>query len=160
MSTSAVGSVPDDVAELHEREGVGDLEGVAGVFLDEEDGAAAVAQLDDGFDDGLGGERREAEGGFVGDEDGGRVGEGGCEAEHLLLTAGEQAGDLAAPLVEDGEPVVGLGAQVGVADLHDEVLLDGEPGEDAAGFGDEERRRRGRGGTVRAFVMSSPRRRT
>ena len=36
----------------------------------------------------------------------GRVGESGCEAEHLLLAAGEQAGDLAAPVGEDREALV------------------------------------------------------
>ena len=107
-----------------------------------------VAQLDDGFDDDLGGEGREAEGRLVGDEDGGRVGERGGEAEHLLLTARQQARGLAAPLAEDrgtgrrpGRAARGRGSGAR------EVLLDGEAGEDAAGLGDEEHAGPRRGGT-------------
>ena len=66
--------------------------------------AARVAQLEDRLHHRVGRERREAERGLVGDEHLRRVGERGREAEHLLLAAGEQAGDLLAPLREDREP--------------------------------------------------------
>ena len=97
-----------------------------------------VAEFEDGAHDLFGGEGREAEGGFVGDEHDGRVGEGGGEAEHLLLAAGEEPGFLLAALGEDREPFVGLVAQFVGAEEDGEVLLDGEAGEDAAGFGDEQ----------------------
>ena len=56
-----------------------------------------VAQLDDRLHHRVGGERREAERRLVGDEHLRRVGERGRQAQHLLLAAGEQAGDLLAP---------------------------------------------------------------
>ena len=79
------------------------LEGVAGVLLDEEHGGAGDADLADGVHDEFADEGCEPEGGLVGDEDLGRVHEGGDEAEHLLLAAGEQAGGLLAALAEDGK---------------------------------------------------------
>ena len=114
------------------------LQRVLRVLLDEEHGTAAVAQLEDGVHHRVGGERREAERRLVGDEHDGRVGEGGGEAQHLLLAAREEAGHLLASLRQDREPLVGLLAERLVAEEHGEVLLDGEAGEDAAGLGDEE----------------------
>ena len=78
------------------------------------------------------------------DEDEARVGdERLCEHDHLLLAAGEQpAGDLPA-LLELGEQLerlrdpalrIALGERVG---RHAEVVLDGEPGEQAPAFGDD-----------------------
>ena len=86
------------VPELHERERVGDLQRVLRVLFDEQHRGAGVAQLDDRLHDRLGGERREAEGGLVGDQHLRRVGERGRQAQHLLLAARQQAGDLLAPL--------------------------------------------------------------
>ncbi len=101
-------------------------------------GAAAVAELEDGVHHRVGGEGREAEGRLVGDEHDGRVGEGRREAQHLLLAAGEEAGDLLAPLREDREALVGVAAELLVAEEHGQVLLHGEAGEDAPGLGHEE----------------------
>src|SRR5207248_236474 len=42
------GAAPHDGPELHEREGVGNLEGVLGVLFDEEHRGSRVAQLEDG----------------------------------------------------------------------------------------------------------------
>ena len=86
----------------------------------------------------LGGEWRETEGRLVRDQHRGRVGEGGRERQHLLLTARQQSRDLLAPLAEDGEPRVRLVTELRIAHEHLEVLLHREPREDAARLGHEE----------------------
>ena len=139
MSASARGPLQTMLPSSMNASVSATFERVLRVLLDEQDGAAAVAQLEDGVHDRFGGEGREAERGLVGDEHDRRVGERRREAQHLLLAAGEQAGDLLAPLLEDREPLVGACARSSsVAQQHGEVLLDGEAREDAAGLGDEE----------------------
>src|ERR1700674_2818384 len=85
---------PDDPTELHERHGVGELEHVCGLLLDEEDRGTEIAQLAEDLAHSGGGERCETEGGFVGDEDAGGVHEGAGEGEDLLLASGEESGPL------------------------------------------------------------------
>ena len=138
MSASWRGADPHDLPELHERERVGDLQRVLRVLLDEQHRGACVAQLEDRLHHRLGREGREPERGLVGDEHLRRVGERGRQAQHLLLATGEEAGNLLPSLRQDREPLVGLVAQLRVAQQHRDVLLDGEAREDAARFGHEE----------------------
>ena len=83
-------------------------ERVLRVLLDQQHRAPAVAQLEDGVHHRLRRERREAERGLVGDQHDRRVGERGCEAQHLLLAAREQPGHLLAALAQDREALVGV----------------------------------------------------
>ena len=93
------GPAPHDVPELHERERVGDLR--ARCWACSSTSRTALPRSRSSriaSHDRLGRERREPEGGLVGDEDRRRVGQRGREAQHLLLAAGQEAGDLLAPL--------------------------------------------------------------
>ena len=101
--------------------------------------AALLDALEHEVDD----ERREAERHLVGDDQLRRHRERAGEREHLLLTAGERAGALAAPLGETREHLVRVLdrrlALVGRADpahRHAQVLLHREAGEDPATLGD------------------------
>ena len=92
----------------------------------------------------LRGERREAEGRLVGDEHLRGLRQRWRQAEHLLLPTRDQARALPAPLGKDREPLVGLVALRGCPQQDPQVLLDGQAGEDPAGFRDEQRAPAGR----------------
>jgi len=66
------------------------------------------------------------------------VREGGGEAEHLLLAAGQRPGVLAAPVGEDREPAVRPLTQAGVAEREAQVLFDGEVGKDSSRLGHDQ----------------------
>jgi hypothetical protein len=128
---------PDDRAELHEHQPVRHRQGVLGVLLDQQHRRAPFAQLDDGPDHLLGGQWGQPQCRFVGHEDLRRLGQGRGQPEHLLLPAGQQPRLLAPTCRQHREPGVGALAVLAVPEGQRQVLLDGEPGEDAPGLGDE-----------------------
>jgi hypothetical protein len=95
--------VHHDLAGLHHVAVGGDRQRHVGVLLDEQDRGALLVDLDDHVPDLLHDQRREAERGLV-EQQVARLGhQRAPEGEHLLLAAGEVAGELLAALGEARE---------------------------------------------------------
>ena len=123
---------------------VGDAQGVADELLDDEQGRARGLDAAEHGVDLVDDDRGQAEGQLVDDQQRWRLHEHPGQREHALLAAGQGAGDLRAALLQARERLVGRGqalVHAGVALLgalpegQDEVLLDGEGGEDRPALG-------------------------
>ena len=94
----------DDPPHLHDVAAVGQLERGAGVLLHQQDGhAGRLVDLADGLEDGAHQQRRQPQRGLVEQEQARPGHEGPADGQHLLLAAGEGAGQLLAALVQDRE---------------------------------------------------------
>src|SRR5882672_5411638 len=131
------GAAHDDAPVLQHIGAARDLEREGDVLLDQEDGEAALVQDADGMQYLLHDQRREAERGLVEHDQLGVAHQAAADGEHLLLAAGERAGELVAALAEareHGEDVL-EGAHGPVASAwkersHLEVLEHAQAGED------------------------------
>src|SRR6516165_4850040 len=93
-----------DPADLHDVSAVGELERRAGVLLHQQHrDAGGLVDLADGLEDGLHEERGEAERRLVEEQHARLRHERAADGEHLLLAAGERAGELVAALLQDRE---------------------------------------------------------
>ena len=134
---------------------VGDLERAQGVLLDDEDGAALLAQLDEQVEDRVDHHRGEAERRLVEQDEAGVAHQRPGDGELLGLAAREVAGGGVPPAVEDVEAGAGLVEAAAAfsrsrGDAGElQVLTDGEVAEDPPVLGHEgepgphERRRLG-----------------
>src|SRR5262249_26763624 len=108
-------ALEDDPAVLHHVAVVGDAQGDLGVLLDQEERRPALdVDLADDVEDLAQEQGREPECRLVKQEELGPGHEGAADDEHLLLTAAQVSGDLAAARHENREVVVD----------HLEILLD------------------------------------
>src|SRR5262249_13728917 len=130
-------------SDLEEVSVVGDLQGLACVLLDHEDRQAARVDLPDLVEEAVQNLRRQAERGLVQEEESRPRHQGAGDREHLLLAAGERAGELCLSLAqprEQREDLVQSGPELLTVDPgerpHLEVLVDGERGEKLAALGD------------------------
>ena len=131
-----------DLAGLEHIGAVGDGKRRLRVLLHEQDGRARGVQLADDVEDLLDQNGREAHGRLVEHEKLGLAHERAAHREHLLLAAGECAGDLTAALLQTREALVnvrdtrldgGIGLRVRA---HLQILLHGHLLEDVASLGD------------------------
>src|SRR4051812_16791230 len=132
-----------NLSPLHDDRAVGGLQRKPRVLLDEDDRRALLSNLRDGVEDGAHDERRKPERGLVEQQHLRPAHQRTGEREHLLLAAGKGARSLPTPLGQRGEeveppgevvPYVPVAAGMGA---DEQVVLDGELGEDAAAFGHE-----------------------
>src|SRR5690606_21002417 len=93
----------DDLAAGAHVAAGGDLEGGAGVLLDEQEGGALADELLELADDLADREGCQAEGGLVEEQHLGAAHQGAGDDEDLLLAAGEGAGQLPGPPPQDRE---------------------------------------------------------
>ena len=93
----------DDLAGLKHVAAVGDLEGHAGVLLDEEDRRALPVHLLDDREHLLDEDRGQTHRGLVHQQHLRVRHQGAAHGEHLLLTTGHAAGLLPEALLEPGE---------------------------------------------------------
>src|SRR5215469_6182603 len=96
----AGGSLADHPPALEDIGAPGQTEGGAYVLLDEEDGDAGPVDRRQGLEDRFHYTRSQAQGGLVEHEQARRRHQGAGERDHLLLTARQRSGELAAALVE------------------------------------------------------------
>src|SRR6185295_3005780 len=113
-----------------------------GVLLDEKHGDTALADTDDGVENLLNEDRREAHAWLVQQQHAGVRHEAPGDGKHLLLTAAERSGDLLEALADSGKELqhalLGIGDPflIGEKEGTDlEIFSDGQAAEDAAAFG-------------------------
>src|SRR5215472_6357869 len=138
------GPLADHPPALEDVGAPGETKGGAHVLLDEEDGDAGPVDRRQGLEDRFYYSRSQAQGWLVEHEQARRRHQGAGERDHLLLTARQRSGELAAALVEGGEePVHALearllhGARARREGAEREILLDGHLAEETAPLGDE-----------------------
>jgi hypothetical protein len=132
-----------DLAALHDVGVVGQAQGYGGELLDQQHAGAGLDDRADDRDQAADHHRGQAQRQLV-DQHVARLGDQGLgQHDHLLLAAGQGAGQGGEPLFQLGEQFqdllpAGLGLVFGqrVAG-HAQVVLDGQVGEQAAAFGDD-----------------------
>src|SRR5881296_1607138 len=139
----ARGAASHQASDLEEVGVVRDLQGLARVLLDHQDRQAARVDLLDLVEEAVENFGCQAERGLVHEEEPGPRHQGAGDREHLLLAAGERAGELCLSLAqqrEQREDLVQPGPELLTVDPgerpHLEVLVDGERREKLAALGD------------------------
>ncbi len=132
-------AVADNAASLDQIAAVGNAQALLGVLLDQQDADAALAHLGERFEQLVRQQRRQAERGFVEQQELGCRHHGAADRHHLLLAAAHGARRLGEAFLEAREKLqhalqVALGAVAGAAGIGAElkVLAHGQVGEDAA----------------------------
>src|SRR2546425_863237 len=135
----ALGGEPPDLEQVCV---VRDLERLPCVLLDHEDGEAARVDLPDLLEQALDDLGREAQRGLVHDQQPRLGDEGARDGEHLLLAAGQRAGELAPPLAQERkqrEHLVDARREARTVAprerAHLEILVDGERREELSALG-------------------------
>ncbi|KAF5029371.1 hypothetical protein DSECCO2_649280 [anaerobic digester metagenome] len=133
----------DDPAAGQQVGRVRGRQGAGGVLLDDEDGRAGAGQLVDDGENLVGYDGRQAQARLVQEQEAGPRHQRPAHGQHLLLSAGQSAGQLGAALPqfgEAGEDLVHAPLFLGLGQVQGdgpelEVLQDRQVGEDLAAFG-------------------------
>ena len=102
------GALEDDLAGFEHVAAIGDSQGRTGVLLDQQDRQAAALEVDDGLVDVLHNQRGDAQRRLIHHQQSRPRHQSPADGQHLLLTAGERAGQLARTLLKDTKKLVHL----------------------------------------------------
>ena len=93
----------DDAAVFQQVAAIGDFQAAFGVLLDQQDAGAGLAHAAQRGEEFAADQRREAQRGFVEQQDVGRRHQGAADGDHLLLAAAHGADGLVAAFGQFGE---------------------------------------------------------